>query len=230
MAAADALRGPNPDARAAAAQQAACLGFEKAWTAARPAVEREGAIACSAGCAACCHQHVAILAIEAVAIAKALAADPGASRRDALARTDALTAHMDAPTRRRARIACAFLAADGRCGIYSFRPLRCRGVHARDAALCQRQTDDPDAAALERAQRIADHPAFPRLPVQLADAALGGLAAAAAERGIACDVLELARAVQLLLAQPERSAAVMAGIDDLAEARLDITARPVAGA
>lgn len=230
MAAADALREPSARERAQAAQRAACSGFEEAWATARPAVEREGAIACAAGCAACCHQHVAVLAVEAVAIAQVLAADPDPTHRARLAATDARTGAMDAATRRRAHIACAFLAADGRCGIYEIRPLRCRGVHARDAALCLSQTEDPDAAVLERAQRLVDHPAFPRLPVQLADAALGGLAAAAAERGIGRDSLELARALTLLLATPDRSEAVMAGSDDLAEARIDITARPVAAA
>ena len=228
MAAADALRDHAPGSRAVRAQRAAGEGFAEAWAEARAAVERAGAIACAPGCGACCHQHVALLAVEAVAIASTLAADRETTRRRRVAETDARTRSMTAPERRRARIACAFLATDGRCSIYEIRPIRCRGVHSRDAAECRRQTDDPDAAATERAQRVADHPAFPRLPVQLADAALGGLAAAAAERGIARESLELARAVQILLETPDRAAAVMAGVDDLAEARLDLALRPVA--
>jgi Fe-S-cluster containining protein len=229
MAAADALRDPAPAARATGAQQAACSAFEQSWAAARASVEAEGAIACAPGCAACCHQHVAVLPIEAVAIAQALAADPDPARRHRLEASGARIGTMDAMTRRRARIPCAFLAADGTCGIYAYRPIRCRGVHARDAALCLGQTEDPDAAAAERAQRVGDHPAFPRLPVTLADAALAGLAAACAARGIAHDSLEMTSALLLLLTAPERAAAVMAGIDDLAEARLDTAARPVAG-
>jgi hypothetical protein len=229
MGAADALRDPVAAARATGAQQAACAAFEQAWAAARAGVEAEGAIACAAGCSACCHQHVAILPLEAVAIAQTLAGDANSRWRERLAESSARIGGMDAMTRRRARIPCAFLADDGACGIYAFRPIRCRGVHARDAALCLSQTDDPDAAAAERAQRDGDHPAFPRLPVRLADAALGGLAAAGAARGIAHHSLEMTRALLLLITAPERAVAVMAGMDDLAEARLDTAARPVAG-
>lgn len=228
MAVADALRLPEPAQRAGAAHAAACDGFEEAWHRARPAVESEGAIACTAGCDACCHQHVAVHAIEAVAIAASLAGDDGATLRARLAATDGVGGTMDAPTRRRARLRCAFLDADGGCAIYAVRPIRCRGVHSRDAALCLSQTDDPDAAAAERARRVGEHPAFPLLPVHLADAALGGLAAAAGERGMPLESLELGRAVMLLLEDPDRAAAVMAGLDDLAAARLDPAQRPVA--
>lgn len=228
MAAADALRLPEPTARAQAAQRGACDAFTAAWDAARADVERAGAIACAAGCAACCHQHVAVHAIEAVAIARDLASDDRARLRARLSATDAVTGAMDAATRRKARTSCAFLEPDGSCAIYDVRPIRCRGLHSRDAALCRSQTADPEAAAAERAQRVGDHPAFPRLPLDLADAALGGLAAAATARGIASEALELGRAVSLLLADPARATAVLAGIDDLAAARLDLAQRPVA--
>jgi hypothetical protein len=226
---ADALRLPDPATRAVPAHAATCRGFDEAWDSARQTVESEGPIACTAGCDACCHQHIAIHAIEAVAIAGRIGGPDAAALRARLAATDALTGPMDPPARRRARLRCAFLDPDGSCAIYAARPLRCRGVHSRDAALCQDQTRDPDAAAAERARRVGDHPAFPRLPVRIADAALTGLVAAATERGIACESLELGRAVMLLLAEPHRAAAVMAGLDDLAEARLDIAQRPVAG-
>lgn len=227
MAVADALRGGGGAvARARAAHVAACEAFEEAWAASRAEVERAGPIACAAGCSACCHQHVAVSAIEAVAIADAIAGSPLAAR---LRATDAATAPLDAPARRRARIPCPFLDGDGSCAIHPVRPLRCRGVHSRDAALCRAQTDDPDAADAERRSRTGEHPSFPLLPVRLADAALAGLAAAAAGRGIADDTLELVRAVALLLDEPGRAEATMAGADDLAQARLDIPQRPVAG-
>lgn len=228
MAAADALRLHDPAMRAGTAHAAACRGFDEAWDLARADVERAGAIACAAGCSACCHQHVAVHAIEAIAIAGRLADEAAAPLRARLAATDAVTGAMDAATRRRARRGCAFLDPDGSCAIHAVRPLRCRGLHSRDAALCRSHTEDPDAAAAERARRTGDHPAFPRLPVELADAALGALAAAADARGIAREGLELGRALQLLLEAPARAAAVMAGIDDLADARLDLAQRRVA--
>lgn len=226
MSVVDALRvGGDAATRARAAHAAACEAFEQAWSAARAQVERDGRIACAAGCSACCHQHVAASAIEAVAIAAAIAGTPLALRAIA---TDRATGSLDAPARRRARIPCAFLAPDGSCAIHPVRPLRCRGVHSRDAALCRSQTDDPDAADAERRARVGEHPAFPLAPVRLADAALAGLAAAGAERGIAADTLELGRALALLLSEPGRAQATIAGMDDLAEARLDMSQRPVA--
>lgn len=224
VAVADALRtGGGAAGRARAAHLAACAAFEEAWDAARPEVERAGAIACAAGCSACCHQHVAVSAIEAVAVAAAIAGTPLEAR----ARTaDTAIGARDAPARRRARIPCPFLEPDGRCAIHPARPLRCRGVHGRDAALCLAQTDDPDAADAERRTRTGEHPAFPLAPVRLADAVLAGMAAAGAERGIVDDTLEFVRAVVLLLDDPGRAEATMAGADDLAEARLDAARRP----
>lgn len=227
MAAADALRLPDRPARAEAARSAASDSFEGAWTALRPAVERDGAIACAAGCAVCCHQHVAVAAVEAVAIARAVAGQPALAAR--VAEAADVIAPLSAQARRRARIPCPLLESDGRCGIYPIRPIRCRGVHSRDVEPCRRRTDFPDDAEAERAARPGPHPAFPLVPVQVADAALGGLADAQSAAGIAADTLELVTALGLLLADPGRMEAVMAGIDDLGQARLDPAARPVAG-
>lgn len=226
MAVADSLRLPDRARRARAAQHAACAAFEDAWRAARPAVEREGPIACSAGCAMCCHQHVAVSVVEAVAIADELAALPGLAAR--LAAAAPHIASLAASERRHARLACPFLEADGRCGIYAFRPLRCRGLHSRDAAICRAQTERPHEAARERDARRAAPAAFPLAPVRIADTALAGLAAAQREAGIADDTLEMVAALALLRAEPARGRAAMAGMDDLAEARLDPAQRPVA--
>lgn len=227
MAATDALRLPDRQSRAEAARSAASAAFEDAWTTLRPAVELEGAIACAAGCAACCHQHVAVAAVEAVAIARAVAATPALAAR--IAAAAGAIAPLSASARRRARIPCPFLEADGRCGIYAIRPIRCRGVHSRDVEPCRQRTDRPAEADADRAARAGPHPAFPLVPIQVADAAIGGLADAQRSAGIADDTLELVTALGLLLAAPDRIDAVMAGLDDLAQARLDPAARPVAG-
>jgi hypothetical protein len=225
-AAIDGLRLPDRASRAAAARRGASDAFEAAWAARRSEVDRAGAIACAAGCATCCHQHVAVALVEAVAIADVIAGDTRLARRvaEAAPRIGSLTALE----RRRARIPCPFLEADGRCGIYETRPIRCRGVHSRDVELCRSQTEFPDAAAAERAVRHEVPHAFPLVPVHIADAALTGLALAQQDAGIATDTLELVTALGLLLRHPERAKAAMAGLDDLAEARLDPDARPVA--
>lgn len=225
-ASADGLRHPDRDRRAAAARAGASDAFEGAWATQRAEVERAGAIACAAGCAICCHQHVAVALVEAVAIAGAIADDARLAQRvaEAAPRISALPALE----RRRARIPCPFLEDDGRCGIYEIRPVRCRGVHSRDVELCRSQTERPDAAAAERAARREVPHAFPLVPVQIADAALTGLALAQQDAGIATDTLELVSALGLLLRDPGRAQASMTGQDDLAEARLDPDARPVA--
>lgn len=230
-AARDAFAGGDRRASAITAQLAVAAAFDEAWRAARVQVEAEGPLACRAGCDACCHQHVAVLPIEALAIAAEfgrLGIAETQELRLRLASTDAATRDLDASARRRARIACAFLGAAGRCEIYAVRPMRCRGLHSRDAELCRRRTDVPDQAPAARARRAHADPAFPPAPIELADAVLAGLATACAERGIAHDALELAHAVQLLLLEPDRADALLAGADGLAEARLDIAARPLA--
>lgn len=202
---------PVAGARAACAETARV--FDAAWARLRPAVETQGAIACRAGCAACCHQDVAVLPVEAVAIAATIgAATPEAAAwRAAVHATAARLAGMDAPARRRAGIPCPFLDAAGGCGIYDVRPLRCRGLHSRDADRC-RGTAAPGAAS--------DRSAFPIEPLHLADAALAGLAEAWARRGAPAATRELTRAVAALLAAPARAGAVADGRDPLDEARL----------
>jgi hypothetical protein len=224
----DALRLPARGDRAGAAQRAACDAFEESWAARRAEVEREGKIACAAGCATCCHQHVAVATIEAVAIADHLATRPDLAAR--LAAAAPRIAALSAPERRRARLPCPFLETDGRCGIYTVRPLRCRGVHSRDVGLCRAQTERPDEARRERDARTGPPAAFPLAPVHIADAALAGLALAQRGAGIADDTLEMVAALGALLADPARARAAMAGQDDLADARLDPAQRPVAGA
>lgn len=227
MAAADALRLPRREDRAAAARAAASAAFEDAWAGERPAVERAGAIACAAGCVACCHQHVAVALVEAVAIADHVARDATLSARIAAAAPD--IAASPAAARRRARTPCPLLDPGGRCAIYTVRPIRCRGVHSRDADLCRAQTAHPEETARERDARDQPPPAFPLAPVHIADAALAGLVDAQAGLGMASETLELVAALDLLLRDPSRATAALAGLDDLAEARLDHAARPVAG-
>jgi hypothetical protein len=158
----------------AAAAQAAMAAADEAWATLRPAVERAGALACRAGCTACCHQRVAVLPAEADLIARHVAAhDPG--RR----------ARLAAP--RGPRDSCPFLDC-GACTIYAVRPLRCRGVHSRDATVCRKWPEDRVADGLDR-------DAFPPEPIAVMDAALAGLGQALRDGGHDTATLELAAAV-----------------------------------
>jgi hypothetical protein len=173
----DALAGTREPAKAALAVMAAA---DEAWAALRPSVERAGyggsqrsaGLACRAGCAACCHQRVSVLPAEADAIAAHL-------RRSDPARIDRLT-------ERPRNAACPFLD-DGRCSIYAVRPLRCRGLHSRDAAACRKW---PEGRAATSAVGT-----FPHAPIALMDAALAGLGQALDEAGHGAATLDLAAAV-----------------------------------
>lgn len=168
FAARDALAATRRPRDAVAAAHAA---FEAAWAAARPGVAARSALACRPGCAACCHQPVAILPAEAAAITAAMAeAFDDETRHAVRAR---IAAAVGAP----AGSPCPLLDDGGRCRVYAVRPLRCRGVHSRDAAACAKWTDPARAAP----DTIPS--AFPPEPLALADAALAGLGQALAEAG-----------------------------------------------
>lgn len=110
------------------------------------------AIACAAGCAACCHNIPGIHAGEALVIARWLARPEHDAIRDAfLERFEAWRAAVGdlvdewiaasargdaqagAEISQRAfdrQVACAFLGDGGRCTIYEVRPILCREHHA----------------------------------------------------------------------------------------------------
>ncbi len=91
--------------------------------------------ACTAGCASCCYQTVDVATIEAIHIAERI------RRRDD---AEELQHRVAKRVRERARrgpdasIPCAFLEADGRCGIYELRPMVCRGYNSADREDCER--------------------------------------------------------------------------------------------
>ncbi len=99
-------------------------------------------LACKAGCAWCCHQGVDVTLPEASLIAAWLDKSvPPAERRRLVAAVRDVAARSRGLTpveRQRAAIPCAFLKADGACGIYAVRPLLCRAALATDAERCRR--------------------------------------------------------------------------------------------
>jgi hypothetical protein len=206
----DALAGSHTPAAAAAAARAAHAMFDRAWANERADVEAEGSIACKAGCNWCCHQHVAILGAEALAIQDFIA---GSALEERLrARLPALLG-LDAEQRRAARMPCPFLEPTG-CAIYDVRPNRCRAVYSRDAAYCQR-----------RYEGVRDEPVDPTRPipiepVSIGDATLAGLGQALNAHGMSPDTLELLSALAILQENPAAAADYAAGGDPFAAARL----------
>jgi Fe-S-cluster containining protein len=161
-------------------------------------------IACAAGCAACCNQQVAVAPVEAAAIAQYVArhfndeADAALVAR--LRGLDAVTRGKTALERGHLRQPCAFLV-EGRCSIYPVRPLRCRGVHSRDAGYCGWAMAHPEEAAAERRTRDGAGP-YVVAPAKIMDAALTGLARACKTLGIDAESLELIAAARIALAVP----------------------------
>jgi Fe-S-cluster containining protein len=96
-------------------------------------------VACKEGCSWCCHQTVGIRAPEAIRIAEFLRGmEDTAARDEMLAKLrdlDSTTRGISADARDKLRLACAFLK-DGRCAIYSVRPLVCAEYTSFDVEDC----------------------------------------------------------------------------------------------
>lgn len=132
--------------------------------AARGALARRPALepACAAGCSWCCHVDVEASVPEVLAAAahlhRVLLREAMAALRARLAEHAARIAALDAEERWARRIACALLAADGRCSIYEVRPLRCRAFHSCSADRCRdafHGTSDAEAIACPPLARAA---------------------------------------------------------------------------
>lgn len=205
--AADALRAGRTPAGVTAAAAAAGELADAAWAEARPVVEarKPTDFACAAGCAWCCYQQVAVAPAEAIAIARHVTSTfpPPAltALKTRLAALDARTRGLGVADRARLKTPCAFLE-DGRCTIYTVRPLRCRGVYSRDAAHCRWAMENPEQI-FGSPDRHAKPGPYPVEPAKIMDAALSGVARALRDRGLAWQALELTAAVQAALDVPD---------------------------
>lgn len=211
----DALR----DGRSAAAlTQAVADGAamaDRQWDELRPAIEarKQPGFACGAGCAWCCHQQVAVEPAEAIAIARHIEATFAPKERAALQQRVAALAErtqgMGNHAWARLKTPCAFLV-EGKCSIYTVRPLRCRAVFSRDADHCRWAMEKPDEYFGERDRRGGPGP-YPVEPRQIVDAALAGFAVAERDFGLHWKTLTLMAAIRLLLEQPDAAERYLAG-------------------
>ncbi|WP_372052910.1 YkgJ family cysteine cluster protein (plasmid) [Tistrella mobilis] len=124
--------------RAMAMAEAAAATF-------RAAFPNQPALACTGGCAACCHLFVAVPPGVAEAMAAhILATRPPEARAQLVAELDEAAraaAAMADPARLRRR--CPLLGADDRCTVYDVRPPACRAFTSTSAARCRLLLDDP---------------------------------------------------------------------------------------
>ncbi|WP_372022826.1 YkgJ family cysteine cluster protein (plasmid) [Tistrella mobilis] len=111
----------------------------------RSAFPNQPALACTGGCAACCHLFVAVPPGVAEAMAAHIAATHPPAARDRLIAdlraAAAAAASMADPARLRRR--CPLLGADDRCTVYDVRPPACRAFTSTSAARCRQLLDDP---------------------------------------------------------------------------------------
>ena len=209
---------PKPDpAAVVAAMDAVFEMADAAWEARRHSLDylrTAPPAACASGCGWCCHQQLGVSVPEAVRLAAHLAALPaderaGFERR--LIDTDRRTRGMTTSERARARVACAFLGADGRCMVYAVRPLRCRGVYSIDREFCIACYDDIDAMR----QRLAHgqlKAVFLDVPARIYDSALAGVIDVLVRHARKAAVaLEIVAAIRALVDDPSLGRRWLAG-------------------
>ncbi|MBI1244254.1 MAG: hypothetical protein GC202_04540 [Alphaproteobacteria bacterium] len=174
-------------------------------------IEEVGPVACRKGCNWCCHQHVAVLGAEALAIYLHIKGTPAEARVRASAPE---IVGRDARARRLAKIPCPFVDGETGCAIYAIRPNRCRSVYSRDSEYCFRRYE-----GAENEPVAADKP-IPVEPVERGDAAMAGLRIALDGRGIPAEPVELVHALIIFVENPDAAEAYAAGEDVLRSARL----------
>jgi hypothetical protein len=155
-------------------------------------------IACQPGCAFCCHNQIEVIPLEALAIGSHIQALPREEQTVLKERLSASVASRAGKTkhdiaRRRRDFPCPFLS-QGLCAIYPVRPLVCRAMHSLDAESCRLSLGDenlsPDRYYLHRDEIVRS--------------VITGLAAGCREAGCQAAPLDLARAVQEFLQEPQQ--------------------------
>jgi Fe-S-cluster containining protein len=144
----------------------------------RDHIPNQPAIACTSGCAACCHLYVQVPPGTAALIAQHIAAHFTASERAALHErlTVAAAAARDAADVTKLRLPCALLGADNRCTVYEVRPLSCRAFTSRSVARCH----DVVFGTVPEGAGVAQNPAHFRIHME----ATFALEQAARDRGL----------------------------------------------
>lgn len=174
-------------------------------------------IACSKGCAWCCHYQVGVTAPQALHIAAKIAAGaaslPAETLTERLETLDKCTRGLDAGGRLRARVACAFLE-NGACTIYAFRPFGCRGANSIDADLCHAFLEGTASAEQRNGNWLHKVPYEAQRDLQ------DGFHMGALENGLRDDRLELTAAVIVALKTPDAAQRWIGGEDIFKEAHI----------
>ncbi len=172
--------------------------------------------ACAAGCAYCCHLTVEASAPEVFLIVAYLKATLPAERLEAVKirvrQTAAAVAQLSPVARVRAAVPCALLE-NGRCSVYTVRPLGCRSWNSRDARACAQIMQDGGGDL----RHVQD-----QRPGGIESGVRAGFAAALRSAGLPEDDTrrcELNTALAIALDVPQALAGWLGGTDTLAPAR-----------
>lgn len=157
------------------------------------------AVACHAGCGACCQVNVAVLCSETEAIYSYLRQQLSPGEFDSL-RKSAHRLHiqvggLDDQERLLSQRDCLFLNRSKRCSIYPVRPLLCRGLTSTDPERCREAIA---MAALDRTPEINCHLG----QQELFDQAFLGMADALGQAGLETRSQQLVEAVWQRIQQP----------------------------
>ena len=140
---ADGLAEAARDATALA--DAAAAGF-------RRDIPNQPAMACSSGCAACCHLYVQVPPGTAAVMVEHIAAHFTPADRETLREKlkAAAAAAREAPDPTKLRLRCPLLGGDDRCSVYEVRPLSCRAFTSRSVTRCHEVVFGETSAGVEQ--------------------------------------------------------------------------------
>ncbi len=163
--------------------------------------------ACGAGCSRCCHGlKIEASAPEAVAIAeylRGLTPEELATTREQMAEEAEYARSLDAETRWREQVPCAFLEdSTGECVIYEVRPFTCRAHTSMSVEQCEAAARDP-----ERRTPIDKH----RVPASIYGMAKSAITIACADAKLDPRSFELTNVVAVALSEPDAAARWAAG-------------------
>jgi Fe-S-cluster containining protein len=156
-----------------------------------------GALACTAGCAWCCHFSVDVRAAEVFRILdfveESFSPDEKARVYAEVRANSAELRNLAESERVTRNVKCPFLRGGG-CGIYPARPQTCRNYHATNVAGCQQSYEEPDNLDID--------PDFAPGVYQVGGAHVEAVSAAMGDAGYDVYAYELNCALDAALSEP----------------------------
>ncbi len=156
-----------------------------------PELSRDWAkIECRKGCAFCCHLNVTASPIEVIHVAAIMRVHHRADLESSVLAADRAHSGLDSASRLAQKSPCPLLI-DGACSVYQARPVACRTLVSLSAQACERHFDAGGKSTAASPSLIT--------PRVIGSAVLTGEMAAMLDLGLAGHLVELTRALAVLL-------------------------------